>query len=176
MRKYVLMLCLVLFLAVNLLVFTACGQPQDEESVEGETLMEFAGEGEYWNVEFIIKEDDLNIAVVKISANYLGDLSEIEEVDTISYNFKWLHEDAEYIEGEDSVEFYGEDADSTIHMTRIASALTRDEENTFSGEAFISNPEDSTLGDIKLNELADYIRINLEWNEQEEVFEIERLN
>ena len=58
-------------------------------------------------------------------------------------------------------------------MISISSALTRDEENTFSGESFIS---DSKIGDIKINELADYIRINLEWNEQQEVFEIARLN
>ena len=158
-------MCLVLFLVVSSVLIACESKPQEE-------TLEFTGEGDYWNMELIVIEDN-DANKIDIFANYLGDPGEIEEVDTIQYTYEWLHEEAEFREEKDSVDFHGEDAESTVHMISIASALTRDEEKTFSGESFISEAD---IADNEINELADTIRINIEWNEQEEVFEIERLN
>ncbi|UMZ72985.1 hypothetical protein [Natranaerofaba carboxydovora] len=165
MRKLNLLLCLVIFLVVSL-IFIAC-EPNSQEK----TIKEFTGKGAYWSIEFLVTEEE-EPSEVDISAKYLGDSSDIEEVDTIKYNYKWLHEEAEFIEEKDSVEFHGEDPDSTVHMISIASALTKDRKNMYSGESFIS---DSNIADIEMNELADYIRIYIEWNEQEEMLELEKL-
>ncbi len=153
----------VLFLGT--LFFTACDSASDPY------LSKFLGEGEHWKAELILRSaPSENYHVSDIYLTYLGDFSDVEEKSIIHYSFNWLHREAEFSDDSwevNSIVFHGDDSEPVVAMIGRGGGLRIDVER----KIFI---DEQRFYEINLSEFADYIIITLEWNDQEEMFDLKK--
>ena len=147
------------------LLLGACG-PQKVDK-------EYVGESDNWSMRLEVKplsfEEDEHRYVVNMEAEYLGDYFEIENLDLLRYEYLWIYEDAEYVDDESlDAEFKGHAFEPKITAFGGGAGLRRqDDSRKYFGQFTIE--ED-------ISDFADYIRWILEWNEQEEMLEVEKIN
>ncbi len=159
--KKIIVSIILLKVFVNLF-FMSCGPKNDID-------MEYVGESDKWQVVFEVKplsfEEDDHRYAIDMEAKYLGVQSDLEGINGLRYDYRWIHQDAEFVDEDGmDVEFHEYTSEPIdIAFGRGCGMYREDSTNLFFGQQTIE--ED-------ISDFADYIRLNLKWNEQEEVFNI----
>ena len=133
---------------------------------------EYLGEGEKWKLIFEVKplsyEEDYHRYIVDKQAKYLGEQTEIKDINSIRYEYLWIHQRAEY-KNEEELDFRGGSYtdEPVVAAFGRGSAMRRKRDN---------KKEYSSLGRIKedLTVFSDNLRVKLKWNEQEEIIDLRK--
>ncbi|QGT98793.1 hypothetical protein SYNTR_0200 [Candidatus Syntrophocurvum alkaliphilum] len=138
---------------------------------ENKTDMLFIGESEKWQVKFEVMpistfDKDDHSFITYIETLYLGDYTDIKGINDIKYEYRWIHQDFEFVSEEDlNIKLSSPSIHTPVTVSIGQGRIIYREENC---KVFYAR---STINQ-DISNFADYIRLNLKWNGHEEMIEI----